>query len=47
MIPRNTTAVSIATIGMRFEYTEVRALPISRTATYQIVYATQSAKSAE
>ena len=42
--PRKRTAVIIATIGIRLEYTDVRALPISRTAVYQIVYATHIAK---
>src|SRR5262245_31504771 len=42
-----TNAVIIAMIGSRFEYTDVRALPISRTAVYQMVYETQMANTAE
>ena len=34
---RNRVAVTMATTGTRFEYTDVRALPICRTAAYQIV----------
>src|SRR6185295_17198335 len=35
--PRKTMAEAMAKIGTRLEYTEVRALPICRTAAYQIV----------